>query len=466
MSGVSFSVNESTNKYLSTMVPPINTSSRCRPVSLNVSNIMSTNEYTTYCSPSFKDFKAKRGFLFSEIKGDGFYQVFKDPNTYVSQVSTGNYDPQSSLNFSFEDLPERHKLIKPNIHKFRLYTLNTEQPGAKEEKPDFKLMLDSDIKAEIDDNLYSIILKKDLHMVEYDGRLYWRYVDDKLNGHPRCIFFTNKNNFMTLLFSNGVRKNIFIDTNPLKLYKLVTKSGNTRETSKTLGKSSGIDPLRTSSLYTISDNSVEITSANFPDCVDSGNADTDQNMSLMGSDDYIVSKTCSNCRLYRMKPGVPCCMCKYHNNALYTHKEGDPLPDYVLCDYLKDEVQIKCKDQIHLFSERNDMTLVTKSLTIPNITLYSSDTKQVLSDQDYYLQVIFMNSFNYLINQGVNCGLVEIEGKKIWSHKQGAPFPYCLTYHTEFNEFRICFHDGYALFTQTDGKWVLTSASDNIRPHL
>ncbi|EAN31159.2 hypothetical protein TpMuguga_03g00422 [Theileria parva strain Muguga] len=455
MSGLSFSINESTNKYLSTLAPPTGPLPNSVPVPLDIRTIMSTDQYTTFCSPSSRNFKARRGFLFNVISDIDLFKTFSDPSTYVSQVSTGFYGATPSGPEHILNMPEQHKLIKPNIDKLYLYSLDVKLTESDPDKvPHYSFLTDSDAKIETSDDMYKIILDKDVHLVQYDERWYWEYSVDKLNGHPKCIFFTSKNNFMTLVFPNGVKKNIFIDTNPLKLYKLPSDSefddyyyNNSNTASKLSETNSG-----NSSRYTISDTSVPIAT---------------RTRMLMNPDDYIVTKPYNNYRLYRVKPGVLCCMCKYFDDVLFTYKEGEPVPEYILVDYQFESVQFNFKDKISSFRYDNNMCLITLVVPIPKIALYSEEGATLLPGQDYYIQTRYKDSFEYELIGGVKCRLIDFDGKKLWSFKEGSPHPTRLTYHPDSKELRLSFTDnGYALFNLSGGNWVLKSSSDNVRQHL
>ncbi|KAF5153610.1 hypothetical protein TpMuguga_02g02290 [Theileria parva strain Muguga] len=339
--------------------------------------IMSTDKYVTYCSGGYRDFNIKKGFIFAkvengpEISYDTFYQ--------------GYYDLQINATRSFYQLTENRDLeynpryntdylgkMRPDITKFKFYNME-----------DIEISSD-DCDVSYDDFFYAIRFKTELYRVVYNGKEYWNYNNDKSNGFPNKIYFTDYNNDMNVCFNDGKIQKVKIKVHFLKLY-----------TTDEFGNRVQID-----------------------------------------DNQYRIKKPFKDQRMYKFKEGVKCTeIWHYEYELAWKHKHGDPYPSSFTYDNYMFSISLKFETYfIVSLRGRCNKIWIPMVYYIPKhfklFQLNENGENLELNEKHYDLTCSHFGSIKYNIKECDECDEIKFDDVTIYKRKQSEQYPYTMTYYT------------------------------------
>ncbi|EAN33701.1 hypothetical protein TpMuguga_01g00464 [Theileria parva strain Muguga] len=328
---------------------------------LDADMIMSTNEYKTFCGPDFYYFKANSGILFGKIIDDGKV-IFdtEDPTKYVAE-----YKSRLKIDRKINKKIEFFKFLKPNIDKFKFYTSKD------------ILLKHEDYRVEHAKDYYKINFHKDLNKITYNDKIYWEYDYYKHEYLPTSVYFTNSDNNMTLVFSNGVERDIKISCNLLKMYKLQ-------------------------------------------------NSNSENSKMEMEEGDCEVIKPEYNKRLYTLRDDIKCTKVSYDEMVVWEHKPGKEYPKSISCEYNLARIDIRFNSYIGSFAILEGCNSFTQFLCFPtDLKLYQENengNSMELNQNDYRINVLSPSSIEYIIKP-IKCNEIRFGDSTLWKRENGQPFP-------------------------------------------
>uniref|UniRef100_A0A3B0NBA4 SfiI-subtelomeric related protein family member, putative n=1 Tax=Theileria annulata TaxID=5874 RepID=A0A3B0NBA4_THEAN len=337
--------------------------------------IMSTDKYVTFSSLGHRGFDARKGFYFSKMINRSLIRGYIDYPPYVrTQVGTRrsyNLLPENrDLEYKPRSNPDYLSCMKPDITKFKFYG-----------NDDVEIKSD-DMEVCYDDLFYVIKFKTELHRVVYDGKEYWNYNNNKNNGFPIKIYFTDYNNDMNVCFNDGKIEKVKIKVLYIKMFKI----------------------------------------------------DGFGNRVMITDKEYKVSKIERDKRLYKLNEGVKCTeIWHYDGEFVWKHKEGDPYPISIVYYYYFRSISIRFESYFFV-SVRGIGNLTWGSLIFPipkHVKLYKLDkigNKLELNYKDYDFDCNYFGSFIYDLKKNVECVELKFHGETLWKHEQSQPYPHSFDY--------------------------------------
>ncbi|EAN33072.1 hypothetical protein TpMuguga_02g00788 [Theileria parva strain Muguga] len=324
-------------------------------ITLDISTIMSTNEYKTVSGPGFHHFKANDGFVFGKIvEGRRVIKKLDNPiKCYeVYEVYPAYYDNDNSNT-------ERFQFLRPNKDNLKFYTNN-------------KLLMPEDYKVKSTKYRYRIDFLKPLYKITYGDKVIWVFDYYEHEFLPTSLYFTHMNN-MTLTFPNGVRRDVKISVNLLKMYKLQ-------------------------------------------------NSNTENSKMELEEGDYEIMKPGDNKRFYTLKDNIKCVEVWYDGYIVWQYDKEYPIS--ICCDYTLDRVDIRFTKYVGSFVRFEGSSSFTQVHYFPNhLKLYAQDDKIVELDQDNYrIEVVNSTTVKYVIKP-VKYDRMIFEKSLLWKQRNGAPIP-------------------------------------------